>query len=283
MGDKDRSAIGVRQKELEHTTRLFLPKDTYTMVRVDGKSFHTWCRGLRKPWDPRLVETMRQTMFALAERSQDCVLAYCQSDEITLVLAGYSRENSQAWFDGNLQKIASVCAGTASAHFNANAREIFEPEEIAQRDLAVFDGRAWPLATPTDVLENLRWRIKDAERNSASMLGQGNYSHRELHGVSRRDLIEKLEREKGVVWADEPGAFRTGSVCVKRKTSEPVTFTHKRTGEVITLDAVERSYWSLEDAPRPFEIEEKLSAMIPHLHGCLCGRCRAATYQVTHF
>lgn len=283
MGDKDRSDLGVRQKELEHATRHFLPEDTYTMVRVDGKAFHTWCRGLLKPYDIRLVETMRQTMLSLAERAQDCVLAYCQSDEITLVLAGYTRENSQAWFDGNLQKIASVCAGTASAHFNAHAAKLFTPEELSSRDLAIFDGRAWPLRTPSDVLDNIRWRIIDAERNSASMLGQGNYSHRELHGVSRRDLIERLAVEKGVVWADEPGPFRTGSVCVKRKTSEPVTFTHKRTGEVISLDAVERTYWSLEDAPRPFEVDAALGPMLPHLHGCLCGRCRAATYQVTHF
>lgn len=265
MGDKDRSELGVRQKELEHKTRHFLPAGSYTMIRVDGKSFHSWCRGLQRPYDMRLVETMRQTMLALCERTQDCVLGYCQSDEITLILAGYSGEKSQSWFDGNLLKNTSIPAGTASAHFNHHAAQIFEADEIAARDLAVFDGRAWAVESVDDVLGNLVFRIRDAERNSASMLGQAHYSPRQLHGVSRRDLIERLEAEHGVSWDAQPGSFRSGSMCIKRTDTRPVTFTHKRTGELITLPNVERSFWSVEDAPRPWEVEQ-LRGLIPPIY-----------------
>jgi len=45
-------ALGERMKEqYEDRTRYFVPRRTYTIIRLDGKSFHTYTRGLKKPCD----------------------------------------------------------------------------------------------------------------------------------------------------------------------------------------------------------------------------------------
>ena len=38
----------------ENRTRNFLPRRTYTIIRVDGKAFHSYTRGLVRPFDEKL-------------------------------------------------------------------------------------------------------------------------------------------------------------------------------------------------------------------------------------
>jgi tRNA(His) 5'-end guanylyltransferase len=61
---------------------------------------------------------MQETMKYLCEHVQGCVLGYTQSDEITLVLVDYQDRDSCAWFDDNIQKMASVSASMATMVFN---------------------------------------------------------------------------------------------------------------------------------------------------------------------
>ena len=61
---------------------------------------------------------MQKTMKYLCENIQGCVLGYTQSDELTLVLTDYNKIETAAWFDYNIQKIASVAASMATMIFN---------------------------------------------------------------------------------------------------------------------------------------------------------------------
>ena len=54
--------LGDRMKgQYEDRTRVLLPRRTYTIIRVDGKAFHTLTRGCQKPFDRSLMETMDKT------------------------------------------------------------------------------------------------------------------------------------------------------------------------------------------------------------------------------
>lgn len=88
------------------------------IIRIDGKAFHTFTRGFKKPFDEVLIKSIQDTMKYLCENIQGCVLGYHQSDEITLVLVDYKKLNSSSWFDNEVQKICSIAASMATMAFN---------------------------------------------------------------------------------------------------------------------------------------------------------------------
>lgn len=87
-------------------------------IRIDGKAFHTFTRGFKKPFDEVLGNAMIRTMEYLARNIQGCVFAYQQSDEITLLLVDYQTFETDAWFDYEIQKICSISASMATMAFN---------------------------------------------------------------------------------------------------------------------------------------------------------------------
>src|ERR1035437_4873381 len=111
--------LGDRMKEqYEDRTRYMLPRRTYTLLRLDGKSFHTYTRGLKKPFDKDLYEDMDNAIIAMLPEIQGAVSAYTQSDEISILLTDFALPTTSAWFDGNLQKMVSVTASMITAEFN---------------------------------------------------------------------------------------------------------------------------------------------------------------------
>lgn len=111
--------LGDRMKKYEHITRTHLTPRTPAIIRVDGRAFHTFTRGFKRPFDEVLVSAMQRTMQYLCENVQGCVLGYAQSDEISLVMVDYKKLNSAAWFDYNIQKCASIAASMATMAFNS--------------------------------------------------------------------------------------------------------------------------------------------------------------------
>src|SRR6185369_1764528 len=97
-------ALGDRMKsQYENRTRYYLPRRTYTIVRVDGKAFHTLTRGMEKPFDNHFANCMTGTCEYLFDEIGGSQLAYVQSDEISVLLTDFKEIDTQAWFDGNLQ------------------------------------------------------------------------------------------------------------------------------------------------------------------------------------
>ena len=113
------------------------------IIRIDGKSFHTFTRGFNRPFDDILIKSMQETMKYLCENIQGCVLGYTQSDEITLVLIDYQNLNTAAWFDYNIQKCASVSASMATMAFNKFYRKNLDQLEITSPVLTLAYQRAW--------------------------------------------------------------------------------------------------------------------------------------------
>lgn len=111
LGDRMKSNFEVR-------TRTFLPRRTNTIIRLDGRAFHSYTRGLQRPYDLDFMSDMDETAKFLCENIQGCKLAYVQSDEISLLLTDFEDITTEAWFDGNVQKMVSISAAMAAAKFN---------------------------------------------------------------------------------------------------------------------------------------------------------------------
>ena len=111
--------IGNRLKNnYENIPKTRLMRRCPVAIRIDGKSFHTFTRYFKKPFDDILRESMMATMKYLCENIQGCVFGYTQSDEITLILIDYQKLNTSAWFDYEVQKMCSISASMATMAFN---------------------------------------------------------------------------------------------------------------------------------------------------------------------
>lgn len=232
---KKNDALGTRMKEYEYKTRKYLERKSPVIIRIDGKAFHSFTRGMKKPFDEIFVKSMQDTMKYLCEGIQGCVLGYTQSDEITLVLVDYQNEEVCAWFDNNIQKMASVSASMATMAFNQYfainyydlENEMYEAWNVTDKEMqyvdtlrkklhtAMFDSRVFTLPKE-EVVNCLIWRQQDAIRNSIQSVGQANFSHSQLHGKNCSDIQDMLISEKNINWSDYPTHLKRGSCCIKK-------------------------------------------------------------------
>jgi tRNA(His) guanylyltransferase len=193
--------LGERIKRYyEDALRIQLPRQTHVVLRIDGRSFHQFTKGLERPYCRGLADALDAAALALCQEMTGCCFAYGQSDEYSFLLRDFDREKSPMWFDGNLQKIVSVSASVFTAAF---ARHFPSPK------LASFDCRALVIAQATEVEKYFIWRQLDASANSLNMLASAHYSHEELLGKSEAEKHDLLHA-KGLNWAKEPADFKRG-------------------------------------------------------------------------
>jgi tRNA(His) guanylyltransferase len=208
--------LGERMKSYyEDRTRLFIPRRTYTIIRLDGKSFHTYTKGFERPYDLRLMRVMDNTAIALCQNIQNAKMAFVQSDEISLLLTDFDTIQTDAWFGGNIQKMASVSASIATAHFN-NGMYLDEDILAPMSKIAYFDSRVFSIPDRNEVLNYFIWRQQDASRNSIQMGAQSVYSQKQLHKKNTSELQE-LMFQKGINWNDYPVGFKRGRMILKEK------------------------------------------------------------------
>lgn len=243
--------LGMRMKTFyEQIPKIKLMRRTPVIIRIDGKAFHTFTRGFVKPFDEILIQAMQETTRYLCENIQGCVLGYCQSDEISLVLVDYQRFESSAWFDYEVQKMCSIAASMATMAFNrsfaknvqtfaSDEKSVADSKEIAveknnrrkadkneQKYIdtlnkavekgAMFDARVFNLPKE-EVTNYIYWRQLDASRNSIQMVGQANFSQKELQGKSRSDIQDMLMLQKNINWNDFPVVQKRGTCVVKEE------------------------------------------------------------------
>jgi len=178
-------------------------------VRLDGRAFHTFTRGLKRPYDERISRMMIETTKTLVEESH-AIIGYTQSDEITLIFAPTLRLDSM-FFGGRVSKLTSTLASICTARFNELKTEML-PEK--RKTLATFDCRVWSPPTKEEAVNILLWRELDATKNSISMAASTYYSHKFLQGKSGSEKQELLF-QKGINWNNYPAFFKRGTY-VKR-------------------------------------------------------------------
>lgn len=233
----DSTAIGDRMKRHEATYRQLLPRRTYSVLRVDGRSFHSYLRGAARPFDEAFMADMDGVAEALCTEIAGAVLAYIQSDEISVLYTDFGSTGTEPWFGGVQAKQLSIASALATAVLN----------ERRPGKRALFDARVFTLADPVEVANYFIWRQRDAVRNSISMAAQARFSHRQLHGVNSGGMQELLWSEHGINWNDYPAGCKRGRTTVRQVGEREVTYTDKRTQEQHTTTAM-RSWWETRGA-----------------------------------
>ena len=263
-----KDSLGDRMKNnYENRAKTYLTRRMPVIIRLDGKAFHTFTKGLKKPYDEIFHNTMNATMKYLCENIQGCKLGYTQSDEITLLLTDCDTIDTDAWFDNNVQKICSVSASMATMAFNkffekfvndefnlCTSKGVIEQKygNIDEYDRlfntyykriqqgAMFDSRCFNI--PIEEVTNcFIWRQQDATRNAIQMLGQCNFSHKELQGKSCNDIQDMLMLQKGINFNDMPTEFKRGVCCVKEEYATVDLATYSG-----PVEAVTRTRWVLD-------------------------------------
>jgi tRNA(His) guanylyltransferase len=175
--------IGDRIKNnYENRARYELTRRVPVIVRLDGKAFHTFTRGMTLPFDDTLIQGMVEAATAVAKEMQGFKAAYVQSDEASFFLTDYDSLHTDAWFGYNKSKVESISASVMTAAFNRKMQ--------LDKD-AYFDARSFNIPRE-EVVNYFLWRAKDWERNSLAMYCQANFSHKQLHGKDKAAQHEML-------------------------------------------------------------------------------------------
>ena len=235
-GDKRASdPFAARMHGYEAVAQGILMSRMPVIIRVDGKNFRARTRGMKKPFDEGMRACMQVAALRLCAEVQNCRMAYFQSDEISLLLTDFQLLNTETWFGNQVQKVCSVAAATATAAFIEGYLQHFS--HAPREHLPTFDGRCFNVPRE-DVTNYFVWRQRDAERNSISMAAQAHFSHKELQGLNRSQMMDLLMLRKGINWDDYEPAFKRGQVVVR-----------DREASIDVATSVVRPKWVVRDAP----------------------------------
>lgn len=262
--------LGDRMKDFyEDRTRFKLARRTNTIIRIDGKAFSTYTKGLKKPFDAGLIEDMNLTTEFLCKNIQGAKFGYVQSDEISILLTDYDSIQTDAWFDGNLQKMASIAASIATVRFNqlrmmrachegSDVDGYLDMDDLDKFKLAMFDARVFQIPSQIEVINYFIWRQQDATRNSISSVAQANFSSSQLKGVKTNQMQDMLMLEKGINWNDFTPREKRGAVI--KKVEKPMQ--KKIQGEIIDFT---RNVWKADpETPIFTQNKEYLLNMFPN-------------------
>lgn len=259
MSEK-KGSLGDRIKTFyENRTRYYLTRRTYTVIRIDGKAFHSFTKGLERPFDDGLINDMDQTACYLCKNIQGAKLAFVQSDEISIVLTDFDSLTTDAWFDGNIQKMVSVSASMATSKFNQLRLGRQIKDDFTSKDeinklvnnykLAEFDSRVFTIPSIEEVINYLIFRQQDTVRNSISSVAQSLYSPKELNGKNQSDMQEMIF-QKGINWNDYSPKYKRGRLIVKQE--------FESNGAI-------RNKWVSVDPPIFSQEKDILKKLIPNL------------------
>jgi tRNA(His) 5'-end guanylyltransferase len=234
-----KDSIGDRMKnDYENITRYSLPRKTYTVIRIDGKAFHTLTKKLmfKKPFDKDFIQMMDETAKYLCENIQGAIVGYVQSDEISIILQDFKDIHTCAWFDANIQKIASVSASMATAKFNSLMNEYIEKEKKSCKELedngvtrdvtmktmiklstvpfALFDSRCFTISKCFEAYNYLVWRNKDCIRNSILSVAQTKLGRKEVENKNCK-ILKEILFEQGYNWNEYADEFKYGRLIRK--------------------------------------------------------------------
>jgi tRNA(His) 5'-end guanylyltransferase len=247
--------LSTRMKGYEAVTKYKLPRKGYTMIRIDGKAFHTYTKGLVRPFDKGFVEDMDRTAKYLCKEIQNAVCAFVQSDEISILLCDFEKNETNAWFDNSVQKMCSVSSSMATTGFNRAriARIVEEGYTIITRiqDMkwGEFDSRVYQLPAKYEVANYMIWRQQDTVKNSISSVAQSMFSHKELNGKNGNDKQEMMFQKDGTNWNDFDPKLKRGRMITKE--------TYEKEPDVI------RTRWVSNAPPTFTQDKDYLDMLVP--------------------
>src|SRR4051812_23385307 len=104
-----------RMKKYEASHDYTLPPTSPAILRLDGHGFSKFTAHFCRPFDQRIHDAMIATCADLLHFFPPAIVAYTQSDEITLVFP-----NGVQSFNDRIQKLVSLAASYCSVRFNVH-------------------------------------------------------------------------------------------------------------------------------------------------------------------
>jgi len=196
-----------RMKAYEKSADGVLMPRTPVMIRVDGRCFHTYCKRFQHPYDLRIHEALCEAAKSAMQSIMGAEIAFIQSDEISIFVKNYRTFESENWFAGRTQKIASVTASIVTAAFNSEILKVVDGA-LSPVSNATFDARVFNVPTE-DVGNYFVWRSRDAIKNAISMFASSQLSHKELMNVTTKERLEIISEIPA--WQAAPLWFKYGT------------------------------------------------------------------------
>ena len=181
-----------------------LMPNCYVMAMIDGKNFSKLIKNkFEKPFDDWFISAMDKTAVHLCKNIQNCVAAFVQSDEISLIM----KDNTLTCmpFDGRLCKLQSIIPSMATACFNKelikrNLTAGMDVDSITDLPDYCFDCKVWTVPSVNDAMAWILYRQIDCIRNSKQQFAQTYVPHKELVGKDSDSQIMLCEEKTGYSW-----------------------------------------------------------------------------------
>lgn len=219
---KTQDVIGNKYKALEKDYRAKFESNKYLILRLDGKAFHSFTKGMKKPFDERLYEIFKETLKYLCETVDGVKIGYYQSDEISLILFNDSPKiNKQYWFDNKVEKILTIATSICTAKFNSEYNKF---GQFGNKEFGFFDARGFVVDTLDEVQEYLEWRVNDSIKNSVYLYAfdkvkENSNPTKSLMNKSVKEKIDLLKNEYGVDYYSFESKYRKGIFYSKEYTT----------------------------------------------------------------
>lgn len=220
---RDVDRLGDILKGFEENTQSLLIPGLPVIMRLDGKTFSKFTKGLERPFDAAFRHCMIETTKYIA-KLMNAVAAYTQSDEITLVIMNPLNINdnslSSVMFSSRVQKLVSISAAKASTYFNKMLEKHLPAKAIdamsEEIDCPVLDSRAFNVPNEEWAALAVYWREVDCRKNAITQAASVVYSHKELMHKNSGEKIEMMH-QKGVNFEAYPDTYKRGTYVLKKR------------------------------------------------------------------
>lgn len=251
----DRTDLGDRMKNYEKEGRFLLDMSLPIVIRLDGNSFSKFTKKQKfeKPFDKRMTKAMEDATKAMVERCSDFVIAYTQSDEITLVLAPRKGDADpkeaddirSAFMSGRLDKICSLLATRCTIAFNRSL------EEQGLKTYAEFDCRAFNVPNEVEAMNAVLWRQYDCWKNYVGIVAHWRLQG-SMHKVSTDQKIKLLADNNIDIHKDYDKKYHYGTVIYKKLVKEPLSeelkkFPSNKGKEFVERKVLTEDYFLVKD------------------------------------
>jgi len=188
-------------------------------IVINGRAFRKITSLLQKPFSQPLLETFAGTMIKLMQEIDGSVISYCFNDEIIIISRNDQTNETNAWFDNRIQKIASATASIATCEFNRLAKN----NDLQIIGDPTFTSSVFALPTITETINFLISKQNEAIYTAITMacfyeLGKKydiSTIKQTLNEKSAQQKLDILSQQCGMNFDDYPAEFRRGAAVYR--------------------------------------------------------------------
>lgn len=201
----------------ESTSSKIIPK-LPLIFKINGKGFSNATSLLDKPFDKSFYDCLASTMKMLCSEIEGAVLGYLYNDTIIIVSRNDNNIDTNPWFNNNVNKLVSVTASLATAHFNKCSTHI----SLGLTGLPLFLSNVYAVPNINEVINAL---IYYQQLNSLIAVQFACYYElikhydkqtlkKMMQGLSKLEKITLLQNY-GIEFENYSSIFRNGALCVR--------------------------------------------------------------------